>query len=84
MLCAATKSGKLARERGAWVIYGGIHATLYPEEALDLGGAHFRCKRRRRRCLGESRPQLRKTALPSPFTTAAASRPMNFCPRVGT
>lgn len=32
--------GRLARERGAKVIYGGIHATLYPEEALDLGGAH--------------------------------------------
>jgi radical SAM superfamily enzyme YgiQ (UPF0313 family) len=32
--------GKSARERGAWVIYGGIHATLYPEEALKLGGAH--------------------------------------------
>jgi radical SAM superfamily enzyme YgiQ (UPF0313 family) len=32
--------GKLARERGAWVIYGGIHATLYPEEAMELGGAH--------------------------------------------
>src|SRR3989337_164376 len=32
--------GRLARERGAMVIFGGIHATLYPEEALDLGGAH--------------------------------------------
>jgi radical SAM superfamily enzyme YgiQ (UPF0313 family) len=32
--------GRLARERGAWVVYGGIHATLYPDEALDLGGAH--------------------------------------------
>ena len=32
--------GRMARERGAWVIYGGIHATLYPEEARDLGGAH--------------------------------------------
>jgi radical SAM superfamily enzyme YgiQ (UPF0313 family) len=32
--------GKMARERGAWVIYGGIHATLYPEEAMELGGAH--------------------------------------------
>lgn len=32
--------GKLARERGAHVIFGGIHATLYPEEALDLGHAH--------------------------------------------
>ncbi|HET9086404.1 MAG TPA: radical SAM protein [Acidobacteriaceae bacterium] len=32
--------GRMARERGAWVVYGGIHATLYPEEAAQLGGAH--------------------------------------------
>jgi len=32
--------GRMARERGAWVVYGGIHATLYPEEALEMGGAH--------------------------------------------
>ncbi len=32
--------GKIARERGAWVVYGGIHATLYPEEARELGQAH--------------------------------------------
>ena len=32
--------GRIARERGAWVIYGGIHATLFPEEALERGGAH--------------------------------------------
>lgn len=32
--------GNLARERGAYVIFGGIHATLYPEEARQLGGAH--------------------------------------------
>jgi len=32
--------GRLARSRGAYVIFGGIHATLYPEEAHDLGGAH--------------------------------------------
>jgi radical SAM superfamily enzyme YgiQ (UPF0313 family) len=32
--------GRMARERGAWVAYGGIHATLYPEEAFTLGGAH--------------------------------------------
>jgi len=32
--------GRAARERGAWVVFGGIHATLYPEEAHDLGGAH--------------------------------------------
>jgi len=32
--------GRMARERGAWVIYGGIHATLFPEEAFDRGHAH--------------------------------------------
>ncbi len=32
--------GRLARERGATVIYGGIHATLFPEECLDRGQAH--------------------------------------------
>ncbi len=32
--------GKMARKRSAYVIFGGIHATLYPEEALELGGAH--------------------------------------------
>ena len=32
--------GIAARAAGAYVVYGGIHATLYPEEARDLGGAH--------------------------------------------
>jgi radical SAM superfamily enzyme YgiQ (UPF0313 family) len=32
--------GRMARERGASVIYGGIHATLYPDEAHELGAAH--------------------------------------------
>src|SRR5580704_5361499 len=32
--------GKMARERGAWVVYGGIHATLFPEEALERGEGH--------------------------------------------
>lgn len=34
------KIGKIARERGAYVVFGGIHATLYPNEAHELGGAH--------------------------------------------
>jgi radical SAM superfamily enzyme YgiQ (UPF0313 family) len=25
---------------GAWVIYGGTHATLYPEEAREVGAAY--------------------------------------------
>ena len=32
--------GKAVRERGAYVVYGGIHATLYPDEATTLGQAH--------------------------------------------
>jgi hypothetical protein len=32
--------GRLARERGAWVAFGGIHATLFPEESYEHGGAH--------------------------------------------
>lgn len=32
--------GRMARSRGAWVVYGGIHATLFPEEALANGQAH--------------------------------------------
>ncbi len=32
--------GKMARARGACVVFGGIHATLYPNEAHELGGAH--------------------------------------------
>jgi len=32
--------GRMARSRGAWVIYGGIHATLFPEEVLERGEAH--------------------------------------------
>jgi tRNA A37 methylthiotransferase MiaB len=32
--------GRMARSRGASVVYGGIHASLYPEEAHELGGAH--------------------------------------------
>jgi len=32
--------GRTARQRGAIVVFGGIHATLYPDEAHELGGAH--------------------------------------------
>jgi radical SAM superfamily enzyme YgiQ (UPF0313 family) len=34
------KIGTLARAQGAYVVFGGIHATLYPNEAHELGGAH--------------------------------------------
>jgi radical SAM superfamily enzyme YgiQ (UPF0313 family) len=32
--------GRAARERGAWVVYGGIHASLFPDEAVEHGMAH--------------------------------------------
>jgi len=32
--------GRAARERGAWVVFGGIHATLFPDEAATHGAAH--------------------------------------------
>src|SRR6476661_4760254 len=32
--------GAEARARGAFVVYGGIHATLFPDECLERGAAH--------------------------------------------
>src|SRR6476659_2683612 len=32
--------GTAVRARGATVVFGGIHATLFPEEAMERGGAH--------------------------------------------
>ena len=32
--------GRAARERGAYVVYGGIHSSLFPDEPFEHGGAH--------------------------------------------
>ena len=32
--------GRMARDRGAWVVFGGIHATLFPDEVREHGAAH--------------------------------------------
>src|SRR5437764_1410563 len=32
--------GREVRKRGAWVVFGGIHATLFPEEVATHGMAH--------------------------------------------
>ena len=32
--------GRQARERGATVVYGGIHSTLFPDEVREFGHAH--------------------------------------------
>jgi radical SAM superfamily enzyme YgiQ (UPF0313 family) len=34
------KIGREARARGAFVVYGGIHASLFPDEARERGEAH--------------------------------------------
>ena len=36
--------GKQARDRGAYVVFGGIHAGLYPDEPRAIGGAHSTVK----------------------------------------
>src|SRR5947209_7964112 len=46
--------GLEARERGATVIFGGIHSTLYPEEAFARGGAHAVVKGDGDRAWGEA------------------------------
>src|SRR5215211_4573326 len=32
--------GRSARERGAFVVFGGIHTTLFPDEVREHGSAH--------------------------------------------
>ena len=32
--------GRLAHARGAFVVFGGIHATLFPDEVREHGAAH--------------------------------------------
>src|SRR5262245_30392300 len=32
--------GRMVRARGAWVVFGGIHATLFPQEPHEHGAAH--------------------------------------------
>ena len=50
--------GTLVRMRGATVVYGGIHATLYPDEPHELGGARGRQQRQAaRQALGEREPE---------------------------
>ena len=49
--------GKRARARGAWVVYGGIHATLFPEEAHEQGAAHAVVRGDGDRPLGERNAQ---------------------------
>ena len=75
--------GRIARERGACVIFGGIHATLYPEEALELGGAHSVVKGDGDLAMGRRAERLPQSGRPSRFTKAAASSRTSSRPRAG-
>ena len=76
--------GRMARARGAWVVYGGIHATLFPDEALERGQAHAVVKGDGDLAWGKSRLPIASPESPSGFTKAGASRAANFSPRAGT
>jgi len=75
--------GKLARARGATVVFGGIHATLYPEEAAELGGAHTVVKGDGDVVWARVLADYVKGAL-SPCTPADGLKPMTLFPRAGT
>ena len=75
--------GNLARERGAYVIFGGIHATLYPEEARELGGAHSIVTDDGDVAWPPLSPIARK-AHRSRFIAEARSKPAVLRPRAGT
>ncbi len=55
--------GRLAKERGATVVFGGIHATLYPEESLTLGQADAVVKGDGDLAWGEALSDFRRGAL---------------------
>ena len=76
--------GRRRASAGAHVVFGGIHATLYPDEAARTRAARTRSSRATasrsgRRCCGTARP-----ARPSPRTTAAGARRDASCPAAGT
>ena len=66
--------GRVARAAGAIVVFGGIHATLYPDEAREHGQRARGRQGRRRSDLGDGSRRLRGRSAASRSTTAAASR----------
>ena len=77
------KIGKLARERGAYVVFGGIHATLYPNEAHELGGAHAVVKGDGDVVWSRALSDCANGA-PLAIYEAAALKPTRSCPPAGT
>ena len=74
--------GRAARDRGAFVVFGGIHATLYPDEPLELGGAHAVARGDGDHIWGEVLADCEAGTV-SPATKAAASRAPRSSRRAG-
>ena len=51
--------GRLARRRGAYVVFGGIHVSLYPPGGIRTRRRTQRREERRRHCLGNGAGRLR-------------------------
>ena len=61
-------------------MFGGIHATLYPDEPHALGGAHAVVKGRRRHRVGRRRSNDCAAGAPKRFTKAASVDAESFLP----
>ena len=75
--------GRMARARGAWVVYGGIHATLFPEEAFERGEAHAVVKGDGDLAWGKAVHDC-VAGKPRKYMRAAAFKAANFWRRAGT
>jgi hypothetical protein len=84
MRCAATRWGGWRASRGAWVIYGGIHATLFPEEALERGSGARRGDRAMAMLPGAGQSPIAWPASRKESTTADGLKAASFWPRAGT
>ena len=76
--------GTLARARGATVVFGGIHATLYPDEALKSRRARTPSSTAMATWRGRSCWETRRAARCSQSTRRGASTPIDSSLRAGT
>jgi hypothetical protein len=81
--CGATRSGARRARPGAHVIFGGIHATLYPGRGARHGRRARRRERRRRDGVARGAARL-PPGSSGRDTTAGASKGTRSCPAAGT
>ena len=71
--------GKIARERGAYVVFGGIHATLYPRKRTN-SVVRTRWSKAMETWCGLGYWRIAVAGLLCPSTKADGSRPREFLP----